>query len=153
MILDEQAKGLLPNIYSWKINPNDILLCSKGELTWGTHTIPTWVDNDPRTTRIWLEYSIAECASCAEKLYDKLNDKGSHASNKCEDNISFESLDVIQAANAYKLIVEVNVKASSNRVQLTPHSEKKIEIIKDKAGATTWGRISYPCNEKTKFSL
>jgi hypothetical protein len=87
-VLRKEPKGDY-RIYSWKADNE--LVPPGAKVNFGASSIPTWVENNSRVKRIWMDYAINECDECdkavKKKVLESINQNGVAKPEKLEFTI------------------------------------------------------------------
>ncbi|WP_044398112.1 hypothetical protein [Lacinutrix sp. Hel_I_90] len=116
LIIEKQGNKSIPLIYSWDLNDTEVP--SKASVNFNTSKMPSWIETENKTERIWIDYNIVDCTSCVNKVIDNLID----GTISKEKNISFESFKIFDATNA--AFLKIRVRA----IQADPKKERLIEL-------------------------
>jgi hypothetical protein len=66
-VLKKETDGNKPIVYSWSMN--DVVIPSQAQVTFDSHTVPAWLDNDESVV-MWIDYSVMSCSDCDQKVMD-----------------------------------------------------------------------------------
>lgn len=95
LVVVEENNQQIPLIYSWDLNGSEVLPTSS--VAFETTHIPTWLDSESKTKRIWLDYSVKPCESCNEDIIQNMEDAVVDYSAK---SITFESFQILEKTGA-----------------------------------------------------
>jgi len=71
LIFNEAAGKFVPCVYTWSLGDKQVLPHSKIKID--ANAIPTWIDNDPRVKKIWVEYRLLPCEYCTEEVISQVS--------------------------------------------------------------------------------
>lgn len=111
LVLKSTITKLEPIIYSWDLGNTEVP--QNGEVRFIASHVPTWIDRQEYTKRLWLEYRVVPCRECDQAVLDDIN---SGTMQEGTMPIYFESIGIIQATGAAKLEVKIrSLQADSRR--------------------------------------
>jgi hypothetical protein len=105
LVIEKEGNKSIPMIYSWSLGNKEVPATAK--VNFDATKMPEWLEKKGKTKRIWIDYSIAECESCVNKVMDELT--GGTSGSKVK-NITFESFQVFDKLDAALLRIKIRSK-------------------------------------------
>ncbi len=144
LVIKKEVDKHKPLVNSWSLDDKEIP--PKAGVKFNTAAMPEWLDKENKAERIWIDYTIADCPPCVNKVMDKLT--GGTSGSKAK-KIALESFNVLETLNANKLSIRIRSK------QVDPKGYNRVELptvhIEEDSTPYSAGPLYLPEGEDIKY--
>lgn len=133
-----------PFIYTWDMASKEIP--EKAQAKFDASLVPTWVDSDPLTKKMWLEYAVVPCNSCNATVKDQIV-RGT--SSRRMNNLEFTILTPLASTGTQLMKIKVR------SFQADPNGLSKVNLptltITQDGAVLSGGQLFIPDGAKPDF--
>lgn len=114
--MEPSGANVTPMVYTWDMGSKDLTEGSKAKFDAGS--VPSWLDNDSKVKKMWVEFKVKPCQDCNTEVRNSLL----NATARSEMSfVTFDVLDVLEYSGAAKMRLKVR------SAQLDPNGLQKVE--------------------------
>jgi hypothetical protein len=128
-VLTRENAGLY-KIFTWKTG--DIEVPDGALLKFDASAMPNWIDNNPKTVKIWLDYGIIKCESCKSSVKKQIVKTVLEKETLLQEKININVMSPIAFTKA--AFIKVNLR--SFQTSQTSNIKSDMESIRIKADNT-----------------